>query len=308
MAVGIKLRKFVTGDCTMDQFAALLSQGAAQAWWFMPTALGIGALHGLEPGHSKSLMAAFIIAVRGTWQQAIVLGLCVAVSHSAVVWMLAAIGLYYGPEVQTLFSEQRLAHISGGLILIVAVWMAGKLIIARAQQLTGKTADCGGGHHHTHAQSCDQHAHARHHDHHDHHDHHNYHDHHIADKTRSNAAQTLSAHDRAHLLDIQRRFSHGHASWGQLVLFGLSGGLIPCPASVAVLAMCLQAEQVVLGGFLVAAFSLGLALTLMASGLAAALSVHLAKGRWQWMYIVSHYAPWLSVILLLAIGLVLIAD
>ncbi|MEQ1714521.1 MAG: hypothetical protein ABL907_00830, partial [Hyphomicrobium sp.] len=31
-----------------------------------PVAVLLGALHGLEPGHSKTMMAAFIIAVRGT--------------------------------------------------------------------------------------------------------------------------------------------------------------------------------------------------------------------------------------------------
>lgn len=97
----------------MDQFSLLLSQGAAQAWWYLPTALGIGALHGLEPGHSKSLMAAFIIAVRGTWQQAMLLGLCVAISHSLVVWLIAGVGLYYGEAAQALLSEALLRRRPG---------------------------------------------------------------------------------------------------------------------------------------------------------------------------------------------------
>ena len=101
----------------MDQFSTLLQQGASEAWWFLPTALSIGALHGLEPGHSKSLMAAFIIAVRGTWQQAMVLGLCVALSHSLIVWCIAALGLYFGPEAQAILSEGRLTQLSGVLVI-----------------------------------------------------------------------------------------------------------------------------------------------------------------------------------------------
>ncbi|MDF8335581.1 hypothetical protein [Novosphingobium cyanobacteriorum] len=52
----------------------LLAQGGAHAWLFIPSAILLGALHGLEPGHSKTMMAAFIIAVKGTIRQAILLG------------------------------------------------------------------------------------------------------------------------------------------------------------------------------------------------------------------------------------------
>jgi nickel/cobalt exporter len=36
---------------------------------FTSAAIVLGALHALEPGHSKTMMAAFIVAIRGTvWQ------------------------------------------------------------------------------------------------------------------------------------------------------------------------------------------------------------------------------------------------
>ena len=41
----------------MTDFATLLQQG--NAWLFVPSAILLGALHGLEPGHSKTMMAAF---------------------------------------------------------------------------------------------------------------------------------------------------------------------------------------------------------------------------------------------------------
>ncbi|MDW3877252.1 hypothetical protein IDF44_19340 [Klebsiella pneumoniae] len=47
----------------MNDFTSLLQQG--NAWLFIPSAILLGALHGLEPGHSKTMMAAFIVAVRG---------------------------------------------------------------------------------------------------------------------------------------------------------------------------------------------------------------------------------------------------
>lgn len=47
----------------MQSFQEYLQQG--HAWLFLPAAVVLGALHGMEPGHSKTIMAAFIIAIRG---------------------------------------------------------------------------------------------------------------------------------------------------------------------------------------------------------------------------------------------------
>ena len=49
----------------MLSFSELIAQGASHAWLFIPSAILLGALHGLEPGHSKTMMAAFIVAIRG---------------------------------------------------------------------------------------------------------------------------------------------------------------------------------------------------------------------------------------------------
>jgi nickel/cobalt exporter len=64
----------------MLSFAELLNQGSAHAWLFVPSVILLGALHGLEPGHSKTMMAAFIVAVRGTVTQAALLGLAATIS------------------------------------------------------------------------------------------------------------------------------------------------------------------------------------------------------------------------------------
>jgi hypothetical protein len=77
---------------------AAIAQGAANPVLLVGTALLLGALHGLEPGHSKTMMAAFVIAVRGTVWQAVLLGLSAAVSHSIIVWVLALAALAYGPS------------------------------------------------------------------------------------------------------------------------------------------------------------------------------------------------------------------
>ena len=86
------------------------------------------------------------------------------------------------------------------------------------------------------------------------------------------------AHELAHANDIKKRFTNQHVTTGQIVMFGLTGGLIPCPASITVLLLCLQLKRVTLGATLVLGFSVGLALTMVLSGTIAALSVkHVSK-------------------------------
>ena len=88
----------------MGEFSTLLQQG--NAWFFIPSAILLGVLHGLEPGHSKTMMAAFIIAIKGTIKQAVMLGLAATLSHTAVVWLIALGGIY----------AQLWAHQTGGFI------------------------------------------------------------------------------------------------------------------------------------------------------------------------------------------------
>lgn len=80
----------------MSSFQDYLAHG--QGWLFIPAAILVGALHGLEPGHSKTMMAAFIIAVRGTITQAVLLGVSAAFSHSLIIWLLAGLALHYGGQ------------------------------------------------------------------------------------------------------------------------------------------------------------------------------------------------------------------
>ncbi len=107
----------------MTSLSDPLAQGSAHAWLFIPSAILLGALHGLEPGHSKTMMAAFIVAVRGTVKQAILLGLAATVSHTAIVWFVALGGAYLFEGLSPEKSEPYLQFASGLLILIIAAWM-----------------------------------------------------------------------------------------------------------------------------------------------------------------------------------------
>src|ERR1700676_5088433 len=108
----------------LTDFSQALAQGTAHAWLFIPTAVLLGALHGLEPGHSKTMMAAFIIAVRGTLTQAVLLGLAAAFSHSLVIWALAAAALHYGAQWNAESTEPYFQLGSAALIIGLALWMA----------------------------------------------------------------------------------------------------------------------------------------------------------------------------------------
>src|SRR5438552_3147559 len=82
----------------MNEFLQSIQNGSANAWLFFPTAIVLGILHGLEPGHSKTMMAAFIIAIRGTLWQAFLLGVSAAISHTFVIAILAALVLHFGRQ------------------------------------------------------------------------------------------------------------------------------------------------------------------------------------------------------------------
>jgi len=316
----------------MSNLAQILNVGAGNAWLFAPSAILLGALHGLEPGHSKTMMAAFIIAIRGTVAQAILLGLAAALSHTAIVWIIALSGLYFGSHWTTEGAEPYLQIVSGLLILGVAGWMAWR----NWQDHRGRTEHAPAGrahHHHDHHPGHDHgHAQANGHGHEHAHDHshsparvhqgghhRNFgHPRHERPQRRIAAAKeaqfredlllvdpeaVVDAHEREHALEINRRFAGRKATTGEIALFGLTGGLIPCPASITVLLLCLQLGKIALGAALVLCFSVGLALTMVLVGVAAALSLRHVSTRWKGFEAFARVAPYVSGALIAALGL-----
>ena len=124
----------------MPSLPDLLQQGTSHAWLFIPAAILLGALHGLEPGHSKTMMAAFIIAIKGTVAQAVLLGLSAALSHTAVVWVVALGGQALGRNVNAEAVEPYLQLVSAVIIVGIALWMIRR---TRRDQLLEED-----GHHH----------------------------------------------------------------------------------------------------------------------------------------------------------------
>ena len=337
----------------MPPIAELIQQGATNLWVFIPTAILLGALHGLEPGHSKTMMASFIIAVKGSVGQAALLGLCAAFSHSLIVWALAAAALKFGNELIAEQAEPYFMLLSAVVVIGVSIWMfvrtrrdelsakahqhaphGGKIINtghgivelevfetgvpprfrlhAYGDSMAAKGFDghdlvvvetlrpdgskhifelkpsgiflgsvqdipephefeavvCMGHGDHIHrfevGFSEDDHDHA----HGDHHHAHQRHD--VADDLLGGAGAYQDAHERAHAEDIKRRFVGQKVTTGQIAMFGLTGGLVPCPASVTILMICLHLKRFTLGAVMVASFSVGLAISLVSVGVIAA--------------------------------------
>ena len=71
----------------------------------MATGLLLGALHALEPGHAKTMIASFVVATRGSVSQAVLLGLSAAFSHSMLIWILAGGALYFGNQYMATMSS-----------------------------------------------------------------------------------------------------------------------------------------------------------------------------------------------------------
>jgi ABC-type nickel/cobalt efflux system permease component RcnA len=78
-------------------FTELITNRSMSLWFLITAgfiALGLGASHALEPGHGKTIVAAYLVGSRGTARHALLLGLIVTVSHTAGVFALGAITLY----------------------------------------------------------------------------------------------------------------------------------------------------------------------------------------------------------------------
>ncbi|MCQ4190805.1 nickel/cobalt efflux transporter [Methylocystis suflitae] len=305
----------------MSDLSEVFRAGAANAWIFAPSAVALGALHGLEPGHSKTMMAAFIVAVRGTVAQAVLLGVAATISHTAIVWAVALTGLYLGAQLNVEANEPYLQIISGALIIAVAVWMmwrswrdiaARGAVTAPAHESGRLPAGASAAHGHSHSGAHvhgDVHAHV----------HGDVHTHdggvphsHQEEEFESELLDVdptvyADAHEREHALDIERRFASRRVTTGQIILFGLTGGLIPCPASITVLLLCLQVGRIGLGALLVLCFSVGLALTLVLVGVAAALGMRHAASRWPGLEVLATRAPYVSGAIVAAVGAYTIA-
>src|SRR5690606_16221716 len=110
-------------------------------------------------------MAAFIVAIRGTVTQAVLLGLAATASHTLVVWAIALGGMYLWSGIDAETFEPYFQLASAAIIIGIALWMLSRTWQdqRRAQAATGGHAH-GHDHHHDHGHG-HSHAHDDHHAH-----------------------------------------------------------------------------------------------------------------------------------------------
>jgi len=84
-------------------------------------AFGFGAVHALEPGHGKTLVAAYFVGVKGSAREALTLGLVIAATHTIGVLTIGLIAIFASQWIlpETLYPWLRLA--SGLMVLALGV-------------------------------------------------------------------------------------------------------------------------------------------------------------------------------------------
>jgi ABC-type nickel/cobalt efflux system permease component RcnA len=138
-------------------------------------AVGLGAFHALEPGHGKTLVAAYLVGSHGTFKHALLLGLVVTAAHTAGVYLLGLATLYAS---QYIVPERLYPWL--GLTSGIMVMTLGTMLLLRR-------------HRDKHGMHSHQHGHTRHHHHGSHdHEYHSHGDHHHEPKKNVSLKQLLA--------------------------------------------------------------------------------------------------------------------
>jgi ABC-type nickel/cobalt efflux system permease component RcnA len=150
-------------DRATAAFTALVAQRPRSSGFAMVAvllAVVLGGAHALAPGHGKTVMAAYLVGLRGTLRQAVTIGVTVTVSHTAGVLLL---GLVLSTT-RAVASERVYPWLGLASGLLLAAVGVGLLARARTGHPHGPGHDHSDGHGHDHPHG---HAHDPSHHHHD---------------------------------------------------------------------------------------------------------------------------------------------
>jgi ABC-type nickel/cobalt efflux system permease component RcnA len=272
-------------------FAGLFDDAAAGQGvllLLLAAAFGWGALHALSPGHGKAMVAAYLVGAQGTARHAVILGAMVTLTHTIGVFALGVITLALS---QYLLPEDLYPwlNLTAGLLVLVV----GALVLrARLRRVPDGHHHGPGGH--THGPGGHHHGPGRH--------------------THAGAEHAHDHELTAHVSDVPHAHAaHDHAPESLrprvLLAAGASAGLIPCPSALVVLLGAIAQQEIALGLLLIVTFSLGLAATLTALGLAVVYARGItAKWRPQGATArLAALAPALSALIIVVVGVVLTA-
>ncbi len=240
------------GAVTRGDFLSRALQGREIGWGLglicIAVAFWFGALHALEPGHGKTMVAAYLVGSRGTPKHAILLGSIVTFTHTVSVFFLGLVTLFLSRYIMADLLSKILGILSG----LTIVWIGAMLLFARVKSLRRAAArsrtaarrnEYAEEHVHVHASGGPPHSHGR-----------------GVTHSHGGSTHTHGGHARSHVPE-------GEVSLKNLIVLGASGGLVPCPSALVLLLSAISIGRAGFGLLLLVSFSLGLALVLMATGL-----------------------------------------
>jgi len=262
-----------------DGFAGVFesaSAGETTLLFLLVAAFAWGAFHALSPGHGKAMVAAYLVGTRGTARHAVALGAIVTITHTIGVFALGVVTLALSQYVLPEDLYPWLNLVSGLLVVVIGAGVLRSRIRWGRAQRASRSAPATEEHGHWHE---DDHSHGHSHS----HDHSHGHG------------------PGQHTHDIPDRIT-----WRGLTAMGASAGLIPCPSALVVLLAAISQHEVTLGLVLIVAFSVGLAGTLTALGLAVVFGGR-ASSRLNFSNRFSSALPAVSAIVILGAGCLLTA-
>lgn len=274
-----------------------------------------GSVHAIGPGHGKTVMAAYLVGTSGRTVDAVLLGVIVSLMHTGSVMALGLV-LFQLNRYGAIERIYPLLTVLSGLIVIAF----GVQLLRRRLRTLRRTSPAL------------RHAHL---------DHDHDHDHAVHEHT-GDGLSDLEVHEHEHdealvlvgsapvgpsgsgdrPADPRPHDEHGHnhgpgghthdlpegtkpLSRRGLVLLATSGGLLPSPSAVLVVVAAFATGRIVLGLSLVVAFSVGLAATLSAVGIALVFGRRVLERREHAGTIV-RALPVIGALALLVVGLVLL--
>lgn len=190
-------------------------------------AFGLGALHAIEPGHGKALLAFTLVGARATTKQALILATSLTFAHTAGVLLLGLV-LFFAAGFVSESIYPWITLISGVAIALIGARMLARFVRTRRGLTHGHVHEHDGAHAHAH-------------------------DHHHGDG---------ESHGHSHAIPGTAPLHFRSA-----VLAAMSGGVAPCPAAIVVLLAALRLHHLGYGIFLIVIFSVGLATVLSGLGI-----------------------------------------
>jgi nickel/cobalt exporter len=234
-------------------------------------AVGLGALHALEPGHGKTLLAISLVGARATVPQAVILATALTVAHTIGVLIFGVVVLTLARYIVPESLYPWIALFSGIFVAFIGARALAREISRRRNPQ----------HEHEHGHD---HAHGSEHHHHD------------------DAGFADAVHAHSHLIPGSAPISFRSA-----IVAASTGNVAPCPAALVVLLAAIATHRIGWGLVLIVAFSVGLALTLTLLGVAVVRGAAWLTRRPQFDRL-ARYAPLVTAAAISVIGAWMIGE